>query len=85
MSPMRKNAAKWLALIAIVAVVFIGCATFDYGKALFQCDIDHAGNRADTYSCLCDVAKQNGRDCSFLPPDAGAGLDAPEPKDAGQE
>lgn len=72
-------------LIAILFACMLACASFDYGKALFQCDIANAGNHTATYACLCQVAKQNGRSCDFLTPDAGAGVDAPQPKDAGAE
>lgn len=73
-------------LIAVLILACtIACATFDYGKALFHCDIDHMGDRSGTYACLCDTAKQAGRSCDFLTPDAGAGVDAPQPKDAGAE
>lgn len=61
----------------IAAVLFIaGCSVFNYGKALDQCAFDHAGDRAATVQCQCDVAQQNGRSCDFLGADAGASTDA---------
>lgn len=82
-----KHEAKWLAAkavaFAIAFLVLSACTAFSYGKALDACAINHQGDRAGTFACQCDVAKQNGRSCDFLPDSGDAGVVSPDTKDAG--
>lgn len=63
-------------VIAILFAIALACTPINYAKALDQCAFEHAGDRAATIACQCDVAQQYGRDCKFLQADAGASADS---------
>lgn len=63
-------------LFLATLIYMAGCVASNYTGALQNCVDTHVGDPVGREQCLCDVAQDAGRPCSFL--DAGAQDGSPD-------